>query len=172
MVVGFDIVNEEDYNMPISDFLEQILIAREEIGPEKLQFYFHAGESNSRKNQELYDAILMDSKRLGHAFALIRHPKLIEMVKQKGICVECCPCSNMALGYMYDLRTHPARYLLAQGVDVTISPDDPGFFDATGVTLDYVYVYLAWGLNLRDMKQLCLNSIKHSSTDDEHKKQL
>jgi len=78
----------------------------------------------------------------------------------------------MALGYMYDLRTHPVRYLLAQGVDVSISPDDPGFFDATGTTLDYVYIYLAWGLDLRDMKQLCLNSIKHASTDEEHKKEL
>jgi len=35
-VVGFDMVNEEDYNMPISDFLEQILIAREEMGADKL----------------------------------------------------------------------------------------------------------------------------------------
>lgn len=50
MVVGFDLVNEEDYNMPLSDFLEQILITREEMGSDRLQFYFHAGESNSRSN--------------------------------------------------------------------------------------------------------------------------
>lgn len=50
MVVGFDMVNEEDYNMPIADFLEQILIAREEMGEDKMKLYFHAGESNSRSN--------------------------------------------------------------------------------------------------------------------------
>lgn len=113
MVVGFDLVNEEDYHAPLDEFLEQILTAREEMGKDKLQFYFHAGESNARSNQELYDAILLNAKRIGHGFALIRHPKLIQMVKEKGICIECCPCSNMALGYSYDLRTHPARYLLA-----------------------------------------------------------
>jgi adenosine deaminase CECR1 len=42
----------------------------------------HAGESYSNKNKELYDAILLGTKRIGHGFALAKHPKLIEMVKE------------------------------------------------------------------------------------------
>ncbi len=69
MVVGFDMVNEEDYNMPINDFLEQMFICKKKLG-DKFQVYMHAGESYSRQNTELHDAILLGTKRIGHGFAL------------------------------------------------------------------------------------------------------
>lgn len=75
--------------------------------------YLHAGESNSRNNKELYDAILLGTKRIGHGFALARSRTLIDIVKKQDICVECCPVSNHILGYCYDLRNHPTRGLLA-----------------------------------------------------------
>ena len=123
-------------------------------------------------NQNMYDAILLGSKRIGHGFALALHPHLQEIVKKEGICIECCPISNMVLGYTLDLRTHPVRAFLHQGIAVSISPDDPGFFDAEGVTLDYVYCFLAWELNLADLKKLCLNSLEHSLVDEEDKVKL
>lgn len=76
----------------------------------------------------------------------------MKLVKENNICIECCPISNKLLGYTHDMRTHPARTLLANGVKVSINPDDHGFFCSPGVTLDYLIVYLAWGLNLSDMK--------------------
>jgi len=50
------------------------------------------------------------------------------------------------------MRTHPTRALLANGVKVSISSDDPGFFDSPGLTLDYLYAYLCWDLSIEDMK--------------------
>ncbi len=55
---------------------------------------------------------------------------------------------------------------------MSISPDDPGFFDAEGVTLDYLYAFLAWELNLADLKKLCLNSLEFSSVSEDEKKTL
>jgi adenosine deaminase CECR1 len=112
MIAGFDMVNEEDYNAPIDEFLEQILTTKQKMG-DNFQVILHAGESNSRDNKELYDAILLGSKRIGHGFAIAKHPKLIELVKEKNICLECCPVSNLVLGYTRDLRCHPARGLIA-----------------------------------------------------------
>lgn len=97
------------------------------------------------------------------------HPDLLQMVKKENICVECCPASNKILGYVHDLRTHPTRSLLANGVKVSISPDDHGFFGSPGVTLDYVLAYMTWDLNLLDLKQLCLNSIEFASVGEEDK---
>lgn len=91
-------VNEEDYNEGIDYFLEQILTTQQRCNG-KFQVLFHAGESNNRGNKELYDAILMGSKRIGHGFSLAKHPKLIELVKEKNLCIECCPISNFVLGY-------------------------------------------------------------------------
>jgi len=132
--------------------------------------YFHAGETNFKDNQNLYDAILMDSKRIGHGFQLAAHPVLQDIVKEREICIECCPCSNYILGYVLDMRCHPVRGLLHQGVPVSISPDDPGFWDYEGVNLDYVYAYMAWELNLSDLKKLVVNSIEYSSVDEGLKK--
>ena len=94
------------------------------------------------------------------------------MVKDQNICVECCPVSNRVLGYVHDLRTHPTRSLLCQGVKVSISSDDHGFFCSPGVTLDYLVAFLSWSLTLNDMKQLCLNSIEFASIEEEHKTAL
>lgn len=62
-------VNEEDYNPPIDDFLEQILEVKMKLG-DRFQLYLHAGESYQRTNTELYDAILLGTKRIGHGFGL------------------------------------------------------------------------------------------------------
>ena len=112
LIAGFDMVNEEDYNPPIDEFLDQIMECKMKLG-DRFQLFLHAGESYQRSNTELYDAILLGCKRIGHGFQLIMHPDLIEVVKRENICLECCPASNKVLGYQYDLRTHPTRALLA-----------------------------------------------------------
>jgi adenosine deaminase CECR1 len=171
-VVGYDLVCEEDHNPGLSEFIDILLEFKAKFKArwgEDFQFYFHAGESCANANTELYDAILMGTKRIGHGFGLIKHPNLVEIVKEKGICVECCPNSNILLGYCHDMRTHPVRSLLTRGVHVSISPDDPGFMDSPGVTLDYLLVYLAWDLDLMDLKKLCLNSLEHSTVSEQDK---
>jgi hypothetical protein len=42
----------------------------------------------------------------------------------------------------------------------------------TGVCLDYLYVFLAWDLDIADLKQLVINSIKYSSVSEKSKQQL
>ena len=41
-----------------------------------------------------------------------------------------------------------------------------------GVALDFLYVFLAWDLDIADLKQLVLNSIKYSSVSEDHKTKL
>ena len=70
-------VNEEDYNPPIDDFLEQIIEAKMKLGEDRFQLFLHAGESYQRSNTELHDAILLGCKRIGHGFGLQLRPDLI-----------------------------------------------------------------------------------------------
>jgi adenosine deaminase CECR1 len=137
-----------------------------------LPLVFHAGESVDAANENLFDALLLGTKRIGHGFNLALHPHLQELVKQRQVCIECCPVSNLILGYTLDLRCHPVRAFLHQGIPVSISPDDPGFFDYEGVTLDYVYAFLAWELDLADLKKLCLNSLEFASISAEEKAKI
>ena len=41
-----------------------------------------------------------------------------------------------------------------------------------GVCLDYLYVFLAWDLDIADLKQLVINSIQYSSVSEESKEKL
>lgn len=134
--------------------------------------FFHAGETNARNNRELYDAIAFGTKRIGHGFHVAYCPTLLEEVKKADICLECQPVSNFLLGYSLDLRNHPARGLLQAGIPIALSSDDPGFFDYYGVTLDYVYCFLSWDLNLADLKKLCINSLKYSSIPQAEKEEI
>ena len=75
----------------------------------------------------------------------------------------------MVLGYTKDLRSHPAAYLLDQGVQVSISSDDPGLFGYEGVTLDWLYAAGAWELDIKDLKKLVLNGLQYSNVSKELK---
>ena len=154
MVIGFDMVNEEDFTPSVEEFMPQIVeaILKAKGMGQEFPLYLHCGESVDKNHKQLYDAILLGTKRIGHGFHLAFHPELMKIVKQKEICIECCPVSNFCLGYILDLRCHPARTFLHAGLPVTISPDDPGFMGYEGTTLDYLYVFLAWNLDIADLK--------------------
>lgn len=55
---------------------------------------------------------------------------------------------------------------------MSISPDDPGFMDNPGVTLDYLVAYIAWGLDLADLKQLAINSLEHAAISEDEKAKI
>lgn len=76
LIAGFDMVNEEDFTPPILEFLYDILNGKKLDNGHKLPCFFHCGETHDRKNENLYDAILLDSKRIGHGFQLFLHPHL------------------------------------------------------------------------------------------------
>ena len=173
LVVGYDMVNEEEFTPQLSDFMPSVLGAQQTPGlTQDMHTFFHAGETNDRSIHNLHDAVLLNSKRLGHGFQLALFPNLLQEIIQRDICVEACPLSNMVLGYTLDLRNHPVRYMLHQGLQASISSDDPGFFHYSGVTLDFLYVTLAWELDIWDLKKLSLNGIIYSTVSEEKKANL
>ena len=160
-VSGFDLVNYEDYVEPIYTFIDDILEAMK--GYPDFSFYFHAGESVSRFNENLYDAIALGTKRVGHGFNVAVHPHLMQLVKEQNIGYEVCPISNFVLGYTLDFRWHPGRILMVNGIGVTLSSDAPAFYGYKDLAVDFTYAVVAWELDLKDVKQLAINSIKYSS---------
>jgi len=69
-------VNEEDFTPPIFEFVSDILEGKNRDKKFNLPCYFHCGETHDRQNENLYDAILMKSKRIGHGFQLFILPHL------------------------------------------------------------------------------------------------
>ncbi|KKY29700.1 putative adenosine deaminase [Diaporthe ampelina] len=66
-----------------------------------LPFIFHAGETldhGGDTDSNLFDAILLGTKRIGHGFSLVKHPLLMQLCKERNIAIETCPISNEVLG--------------------------------------------------------------------------
>lgn len=109
----------------------------EERGLPPMNYYFHAAETDWYKDRasNLYDAVLLNSKRIGkrinvtrwqagHGFAIPNYPLLQESFRENGIAIEVCPISNQLLRVVQDLRVHPAREMMSNGLAITINSDD------------------------------------------------
>lgn len=111
---------------------------------------------------------MLGSRRIGHGFALPKHPKVIDLVKSKDIAVEVNPISNQVLKFVSDIRNHPAAVLFAQNVSIVISSDDPSFWEVSPLSHDFYFAFLgitSQHSDLRTLKQLALNSIFYSSLE-------
>ena len=76
LISGFDMVNEEDVTAPILHFVPEILDGKQKDGENELPCFFHCGETHDRTNENLFDAVLLGTKRIGHGFQLFLHPHL------------------------------------------------------------------------------------------------
>lgn len=118
------------------------------------------------------DAVLLGSRRIGHGYALTKHPKVIELVKNNNIAVEVNPISNQVLKLVDDYRNHPASVFLAQNIPIVISSDDPSFWEVSPLSHDFYITFLGIASrhsDLRTLKKLAINSIQYSSLNDTEK---
>ncbi|XP_037824343.1 adenosine deaminase 2-like [Lucilia sericata] len=170
LIAGFDLVGQEEMGRPLKDFIPQLLSL-----PDNIDFYFHAGETNwfgSTVDENLIDAILLGTKRIGHGFALVKHPLVLQILKERDIAVEVNPISNQVLQLVSDYRNHPCSYFFADNYPVVISSDDPSFWKATPLSHDFYIAFLGIASahsDLRLLKKLALNSINYSSMSAEQK---
>jgi adenosine deaminase len=123
--VGFGIAGDEKIGKP-ADFAWCFDLAREA----GLRLTAHAGEWGGPES--VRDALAaFHPERIGHGVRAIEDLALVDELAEKGIVLEVCPGSNIALGIYPSWRRHPIGELLDRGVRVTVSTDDPPFFHTT-----------------------------------------
>lgn len=169
---GFDLVGQEDLGGPLVKFLPTLLDASK-----YLNFYFHAGETNwygTATDDNIVDAILLGAKRLGHAYALTKHPILMKEVLNRTIGLEVNVVSNEVLDLVQDVRNHPLATFLAEGMPVVISSDDPGAWEAEPISHDFYIAFQGVASRLADLrllKTLAINSLRYSALEENNKNQ-
>jgi adenosine deaminase len=124
-LTGFGLAGDEKMHKP-KDFAYAFDMAREA----GLRLTAHAGEWGGPDS--VRDALAdLKVERIGHGVRAIEDLALVDELAEKGIVLEVCPGSNIALGLYPAWRQHPIAELDRRGVKVTISTDDPPFFHTT-----------------------------------------
>ena len=169
-IIGLDLANEEDNSKPLSEYVEYLM--SDEVVNSGLKLYLHCGESLRRDNDSVVDAYLLKSFRVGHAMNLYRFPKLMKEYAKSNIAIEVCLMSNYRLGYVRDLRLHPALQYLINGIPIVLCSDDGLFMARAPMVDDFYAAILCWDLNLGDIKAICRNSITYSGLSENEKTRL
>lgn len=175
LIAGYDLVGQEDLGKTHLELTPELLWFKEECKKEGVQipFFFHAGEclgDGDSTDQNLFDAILLGTRRIGHGFSLYKHPILIDMVKEKRILVEACPISNEVLRLTMTVLAHPLPGLLSRGVAASLSNDDPALLGqgTSGMTHDFCSALQAWdNVGLGGLGSLAENSVRWAVFEDQ-----
>ncbi|RDA88623.1 hypothetical protein CP532_5829 [Ophiocordyceps camponoti-leonardi (nom. inval.)] len=175
LVAGYDVVGPEDLGKPLIDLLPELFWFRKQCSNENVNipFFFHAGETlgdGSGADNNLYDAVLLGTRRIGHGFSLYKHPLLIDMVKEKHILIESCPVSNEVLRLCGSIMSHPLPALLARGVPCCLANDDPAMLGqgTAGMSHDFWQALQGWdNLGLAGLGSLAENSVRWAAFEDQ-----
>jgi adenosine deaminase len=83
----------------------------------------HAGEFSSAN----IEAALRTPglTRLGHAVHAADSAALLELVRERGVTIECCLSCNVLLGAVASLEVHPIRTFVEHGIPVALGTDNP-----------------------------------------------
>lgn len=179
LIAGFDLVGQEDRGRTLKDLTPELFWFRKRCVEEgvEIPFFFHAGEclgDGDATDENLFDALLLGTRRIGHGFSLYKHPTLIDMVKAKRVLVESCPISNEILRLTSSILSHPLPALLSRGVPVALCNDDPAILgqDSSGMSHDFWQALQAWeNLGLAGIGALAEASVRWAAFEDQNPKE-
>jgi adenosine deaminase len=105
--------------------------------------------------------------RIGHGVRSADDPALMAELARRGIVLEVCPGSNIALGLYPNRAAHPLHRLIEAGVRVTLNSDDPPFFH-TSLGAEYDQA----GLGEAALRGIARTAIEASFADEATKQRL
>lgn len=126
----------------------------------------HAGPDSIRSVLEVCLA-----ERIGHGVRAVEDPALVEELRAARIPLEVCPTSNICLGVAPDLPSHPFDRLYRAGVPLSVSSDDPVFFN-TNLTREYLRLHQTFGYTPAELAGLALGALRQSFLPDAEKAAL
>jgi adenosine deaminase len=128
----------------------------------------HAGEEGGP--DYVHEALdLLGVERIDHGIRAIEDPRLVEVLRDRAIPLTVCPLSNVCLQATPTLAVHPLPAMLAAGLLVTISSDDPAYFGGY-VDDNLTAIEAEFALDPHQMATLARNSFRASFLPEAEKR--
>jgi adenosine deaminase len=146
-ITGFGMAGAEMMGRP-GDFAYVFDMAREA----GMRLTCHAGEWGG---PDMVADTIRDLRveRIGHGINAHRDDALVDKIAELGVVLEVCPGSNVILNAVPSWDAHPIRKLRDRGVKVTVSTDDPPFFNTT-MTAEFEMLARTFNWDETDFKAL------------------
>lgn len=128
----------------------------------------HAGEFSSANIAAA--AHVPGLSRLGHAVYAGNDPRLLEMLADAKITVECALTCNVVLGAAPSYEQHPIRQFVASGIPVALCTDDPVQLSTT-IGREYA-IAAALGFASAELLSFSANAIHASFAPLERKQEM
>jgi adenosine deaminase len=130
----------------------------------------HAGETAGA--QSIWGALrTLHPARIGHGVRCLEDAALVAELRSRQIPLEVCPTSNVCLGVVPDLASHPLPRLLDAGLYVTLHSDDPALFGTT-LTNEYLAAAQTFALGKEAIRDLVFNAVRASFLPDQRRADL
>jgi len=164
-VVGFGLSNDERRGTT-SEFAPAFNIARRA----GLACVPHGGELLGA--QAVHETLrALDPDRLGHGVRSVEDPRVLDEVVRRGVALEVCPGSNVALGVYGAAGDVPLRQLIDAGARIALGADDPLLFGSR-LSAQYDIARTAHGLSDIELAALARGSIEASRAPEPIRKQM
>ncbi|MFI8695308.1 adenosine deaminase [Dietzia maris] len=161
-VVAVGLVADERGN-PVADAAGAFAIARDA----GLGVVPHAGELAGP--DEVRSAIELGVDRIQHGVRAVEDPRVVELLAERGTCLDVCPTSNVVLDVYPSLEEHPLPRLLEAGVRCSLGADDPLLF-GVDVVDEYVAAHERMGVSVARLVGVARASIESSFAPDDVKR--
>lgn len=163
-VVGLDLAGAEAL-YPTKNFTAEFAAAREAGIP----LTIHAGEAAGPES--VYAAIEAGAARIGHGVKSAEDKALIELLRESGIPLECCPTSNLQTRVFSDISAYPVRTFLEAGVTFTVNTDNRTVSDTT-LRREWALLSEAFSLTEAEQRKILIASAEAAFLDAETKAAL
>ncbi len=130
----------------------------------------HAGEEGPA--EYIWEALdLLHISRLDHGNRSLDDPKLMERLAAEKMALTVCPLSNLKLCVVDDLKNHPLRKLMQNGLKVTVNSDDPSYFGGY-MNENFWAITDALDLSKDELYTLSRNAFEASFVSNKRKKEM
>lgn len=163
-VVGFGLSNDERGGV-VADFAPAFRVARDAgllLAPHS-GFYTPAAHVREC-------VVELGASRIGHGTSAAADPAVLELLASRGVALEICPTSYPPFG-VHALSEIPLRTVLAAGVPVALSTDDPLLF-GVGLAGQYEICRSSLGFTDEELARVAGDGIAASAAPAELKSQL
>ena len=164
-VVALGLTGSES-QFPNEPFREHFATARRS----GLHAVAHAGETAGPASIRSVLSVC-GAERIGHGVRAVEDPSLVAELSDRGVPLEVCPSSNVSLGVVPDLASHPFDRLYKSGCRVSVSSDDPAFFN-TNLTREYLRLHQTFGYSAPELAGLALSALRQSFLPDDERAAL